>query len=149
MTERHLVLVVDDDPSVLLLCRVNLELDGFRVLEAADGQTALTLARDHHPDIVLLDLMLPDLDGWDVLRAMKDDPELAEVPVVILTARTDDQDKVRTVTTGAAEYITKPFSPFALAHVIQDVLASDPEEVERRRQAILDQLALLRDELST
>lgn len=149
MSERRLVLVVDDDPSVLLLCRVNLELDGFRVLEAADGATALELARAQHPDVVLLDLMLPDVDGWQVLRALKDDPQLTEVPVVILTARTDDQDKVRSLTNGAAEYVTKPFSPFALAHVIEDVLASDPEEVARRRQAILDQLALIRDEPTT
>jgi two-component system, OmpR family, phosphate regulon response regulator PhoB len=148
MPDRQLVLVVDDDPSILLLCRVNLELDGFRVLEAADGETALALAREHQPDIVLLDLVLPDLDGWQVLRVLKDDPRLAEVPVVILTARTDDQDRIRSLTTGAAEYVTKPFSPFALAQVIQDVLASDPEEVERRRQMILDQLALLRDEPS-
>jgi DNA-binding response OmpR family regulator len=146
VSDRRVVLVVDDDPSVLLLCRVNLELDGFRVLEAADGATALELARAHHPDVVLLDLMLPDVDGWQVLRDLKDDPQLTEVPVVILTARTDDQDKVRSLTSGAAEYVTKPFSPFALAHVIEDVLASDPEEVARRRQAILDQLALLRDE---
>lgn len=149
MSERRLVLVVDDDPSVLLLSRVNLELDGFRVLEAADGATALELARAQPPDIVLLDLMLPDVDGWQVLRALKDDPQLTEVPVVILTARTDDQDKVRSLTSGAAEYMTKPFSPFALAHVIEDVLASDPEEVARRRQAILDQLALIRDEPTT
>jgi DNA-binding response OmpR family regulator len=149
VSERRLVLVVDDDPSVLLLCRVNLELDGFRVLEAADGATALELARAQPPDVVLLDLMLPDVDGWQVLRALKDDPQLTEVPVVILTARTDDQDKVRSLTSGAAEYMTKPFSPFALAHVIEDVLASDPEEVARRRQAILDQLALIRDEPTT
>jgi DNA-binding response OmpR family regulator len=149
VSERRLVLVVDDDPSVLLLCRVNLELDGFRVLEAADGATALELARAQPPDVVLLDLMLPDVDGWQVLRALKDDPQLTAVPVVILTARTDDQDKVRSLTSGAAEYMTKPFSPFALAHVIEDVLASDPEEVARRRQAILDQLALIRDEPTT
>lgn len=146
MSVRRLVLVVDDDPSILLLCRVNLELDGFRVLEADDGATALQLAREHQPDIVLLDLMLPDIDGFRVLRELKGDPERRDIPVVILTARTDDQDKVRSLTDGAAEYITKPLSPFALAHVIEDVLASDPEEVERRRQAILDQLALLRDE---
>lgn len=149
MSERRLVLVVDDDPSILLLCRVNLELDGFRVLEAADGATALELAREHRPDIVLLDLMLPDIDGFQVLRELKEDPQRRDLPVVILTARTDDQDKVRSLTDGAAEYITKPLSPFALAHVIEDVLASDPEEVERRRQAILDQLALLRDEPPT
>jgi two-component system, OmpR family, phosphate regulon response regulator PhoB len=146
MSDRQLVLVVDDDPSVLLLCRVNLELDGYAVVEAADGQTALAMAREHGPDLIILDLVLPDIDGVQVLRELKDDPALAEVPVVILTARTDDHDKVRSLTTGAAEYVTKPFSPFALAHVVQDVLASDPEEVERRRQAILDQLALILDD---
>jgi DNA-binding response OmpR family regulator len=148
MSDRQLVLVVDDDPSVLLLCRVNLELDGYAVIEAADGQTALAMARDHGPDLIILDLVLPDIDGVQVMRELKGDPALAEIPVVILTARTDDHDKVRSLTTGAAEYVTKPFSPFALAHVVQDVLASDPEEVERRRQAILDQLALILDESS-
>lgn len=145
MTERHKVLVVDDEPDVLLLCRVNLEFEGYEVIEATDGQEALDRAREEHPDVVLLDVMMPKMDGWQVLDIMKADEELARVPVVMLTAKVQDQDQIRGWSKGAAEYITKPFSPLALSQVLQDVLDTDPEEEERRRQMILEKLRLLQD----
>jgi len=145
VTERHKVLVVDDEPDVLLLCRVNLEFEGYEVIEATDGQEALDRAREEHPDVVLLDVMMPKMDGWQVLDIMKADEELARVPVVMLTAKVQDQDQIRGWSKGAAEYITKPFSPLALSQVLQDVLDTDPEEEERRRQMILEKLRLLQD----
>jgi CheY-like chemotaxis protein len=145
MTERRTVLVVDDEPDVLLLCRVNLEFEGYEVLEAADGEQAMAQVRAHRPDVVLLDVMMPKMDGWQVLATIKADESLSDIPVVMLTAKVQDQDQIRGWSQGAADYITKPFSPLALSQVLQDVLETDPEEEERRRQMILEKLQLLRN----
>ncbi|MFP4635637.1 MAG: response regulator transcription factor [Nitriliruptoraceae bacterium] len=145
MSQRQTVLVVDDEPDVLLLCRVNLEFEGYEVLEAADGEAAMALLRDARPDVVLLDVMMPKMDGWQVLAAIKADADLADIPVVMLTAKVQDQDQIRGWSQGAADYITKPFSPLALSQVLQDVLATDPAEEERRRRMILEKLQLLQD----
>ncbi|MEX2503534.1 MAG: response regulator [Egicoccus sp.] len=143
--ERPVVLVVDDEEDVLVLCRVNLEFEGYEVVEASDGEEALAKARRHRPDVVLLDVMMPGLDGWQVLTAMKADPDLRDTPVVLLTARMQDDDQIRGWSAGAADYVTKPFSPLTLSQVLQDVLATTPEEEERRRRLILEKLELLRD----
>jgi DNA-binding response OmpR family regulator len=143
--QRAKVLVVDDEPDVLLLCRVNLEFEGYEVVEATNGEQAVEQARTESPDVVLLDVMMPKMDGWQVLRAMKDDDALKDIPVVLLTAKVQDQDQIRGWSQGAADYITKPFSPLALSQVLQDVLSTDPEEEERRRRIILEKLQLLHD----
>ena len=139
----HKVLVVDDDPDVLLLCRVNLEFEGYEVIEAANGQEGLRRLREGRPDVVLLDVMMPGKDGWQVLEEIKDDEDLAHVPVVMLTAKVQDQDQFRGWSQGAAEHITKPFSPLSLSQVLSDVLATDPDEEERRRALVLEKLPLL------
>jgi DNA-binding response OmpR family regulator len=141
--ERARVLVVDDEPDVLLLCRVNLEFEGYEVIEASDGEEAMARLRETSPDVVLLDVMLPKMDGWQVLAAIKEDEELKDLPVVMLTAKVQDQDQIRGWSQGAADYITKPFSPLALSQVLQDVLSTAPEEEERRRRLILEKLQLL------
>jgi CheY-like chemotaxis protein len=145
MSERRTVLVVDDEPDVLLLCRVNLEFEGYEVIEAADGEQAMQQVQARRPDVVLLDVMMPKMDGWQVLAAIKADEALTHIPVVMLTAKVQDQDQIRGWSQGAADYITKPFSPLALSQVLQDVLETDPEEEERRRQMILEKLQLLRN----
>jgi CheY-like chemotaxis protein len=145
VSERRRILVVDDEPDVLLLCRVNLEFEGYEVVEAADGETAMERLREQRVDAVLLDVMMPRMDGWQVLETIKADGDLADIPVVMLTAKVQDQDQIRGWSQGAAEYITKPFSPLALSQVLQDVLATDPEEEQRRRRMILDKLHLLRN----
>ena len=142
-SQRAKVLVVDDEPDVLLLCRVNLEFEGYEVVEATDGEQAMEQARSESPDVVLLDVMMPPLDGWQVLSAMKSDDALKDIPVVMLTAKVQDQDQIRGWSQGAADYITKPFSPLALSQVLEDVLSTDPEEEERRRRIILEKLQLL------
>ena len=142
-SQRAKVLVVDDEPDVLLLCRVNLEFEGYEVVEATDGEQAMEQARSESPDVVLLDVMMPRMDGWQVLTAMKDDEELEHIPVVMLTAKVQEHDQIRGWSRGAADYITKPFSPLALSQVLQDVLSTDPEEEERRRRIILEKLELL------
>ena len=141
----HKVLVVDDEPDVLLLCRVNLEFEGYEVLEAADGEEGLRLLREEKPDVVLLDVMMPRKDGWQVLEEVKADNDLKDIPIVMLTAKVQDQDQIRGWSHGAAEYITKPFSPLSLSQVLQDVLATDPQEEERRRALVLEKLQLLQN----
>jgi CheY-like chemotaxis protein len=145
VNERRRVLVVDDEPDVLLLCRVNLEFEGYEVVEASDGEEAMERLREQRFDVVLLDVMMPKMDGWQVLEAVKADESLRELPVVMLTAKVQDQDQIRGWSQGAADYITKPFSPLALSQVLQDVLATDPEEEERRRRMILEKLQLLQN----
>jgi two-component system, OmpR family, alkaline phosphatase synthesis response regulator PhoP len=140
---RRKVLVVDDEADVLLLCRVNLEFEGYEVIEASDGEEAMRKVASERPDVVLLDVMMPRMDGWQVLAALKADPQTAEIPVVMLTAKVQDQDQIRGWSGGAADYITKPFSPLSLSQVLENVLKNDSEEEERRRRMILEKLQLL------
>lgn len=143
MSDQKRVLVVDDEPDVLLLCRVNLEFEGYQVSTAPDGEAGLEACRELRPDVVLLDVMMPKMDGWQVLEAIKADEELQQIPVVMLTAKVQDEDQIRGWSAGAAEYITKPFSPLSLSQVIGDVIANDPEEEAQRRRMILEKLKLL------
>lgn len=143
MATRHRVLVVDDEADVLLLCRVNLEFEGYEVVEADDGEEAMVKVRTERPDVILLDVMMPVMDGWQVLEALKADPVTRDIPVVMLTAKVQDQDQIRGLTKGAADYITKPFSPLVLSQVLENVLRNDREEEERRRRMILQKLQLL------
>lgn len=145
MSDRKRVLVVDDEPDVLLLCRVNLEFEGYEIPEARDGEEALRVVREEHPDVVLLDVMMPRMDGWQALEAIKADPATTDIPVVMLTAKVQDEDQIRGWEAGAADYITKPFSPLSLSQVIADVVRNDPEEEARRRAMVLEKLKLLRE----
>ena len=116
------VLVVDDDAPIRLLCRVNLEVEGMEVIEAADGTDGLEKARSASPDVVLLDVMLPKLDGWRVAAALLEDPATGEIPIVFLTARAELRDQARGLELGGIDYITKPFNPVELADVIRELL---------------------------
>lgn len=150
MPDRRRVLVVDDEPDVLLLCRVNLEFEGYEVMEAADGVEAMSRVRERRPDVILLDVMMPRMDGWQVLTELKSDEKLKDIPVVMLTAKVQDQDQIRGWSAGASEYITKPFSPLSLSQVLDDVLADGPDDEERRRNMVLEKLRLMRgDESAT
>ena len=141
---RETILVVDDEEDILLLCRVNLEFEGYHVVTASSGVEGLEQARAVHPSLVLLDVMMPTMDGWHVLEAMKSDPETMDVPVVMLTARVQGEDQMRGWSGGAADYIMKPFSPVALLETIRSVLhPADPEEAERRRTRSIEKLRLL------
>lgn len=146
MADRRRVLVVDDEPDVLLLCRVNLEFEGYEVMEAADGVEAMSRVRERRPDVILLDVMMPRMDGWQVLTELKSDDQLRDIPVVMLTAKVQDQDQIRGWSSGASEYITKPFSPLSLSQVLEDVLADGPDDEERRRSMVLEKLRLMRGE---
>lgn len=113
-TTRPLVLVVEDEAALATMLRYNLEKQGFRVEEAADGQEALTRIAETQPDLVLLDWMLPALSGLEVCRQIRRRPATRDLPVIMVTARTEDQDAVRGLNTGADDYITKPFNTEAL-----------------------------------
>lgn len=110
MTKQR-ILVVDDDKAVVRLMRGYLEQAGFEVLAAYNGETALHIIRRERPDLLLLDLNLPDRDGWDMTRVIRNDPKLAALPLIMLTARVTDADKIIGLELGADDYITKPYNP--------------------------------------
>ena len=117
-----LILVVEDEAALVTLLRYNLEREGFRVAAAADGEEALLLAREEKPDLVLLDWMLPLLSGIEVCRQLRRMTETRGVPIIMLTARGEEGDKLRGLDSGADDYITKPFSPSELVARIRAVM---------------------------
>jgi DNA-binding response OmpR family regulator len=114
------VLVVDDEPDVLRLLEVVLGNHGHRVITARTGLEALAAAQEQRPDLVLLDVMMDDMDGWEVLRLLKMDEQTRELPVVMVSARTEPRDKIRGLQEGAVDYLTKPFT---MEHVLGTVEA--------------------------
>jgi two-component system alkaline phosphatase synthesis response regulator PhoP len=104
------ILVVDDDKSIVKVVRSYLEQAGYEVHCAYDGESALHLARSLRPDLLVLDLMLPDRDGWEITRVIRGDPTLGALPIIMLTARVEDADKIIGLELGADDYITKPFN---------------------------------------
>jgi two-component system alkaline phosphatase synthesis response regulator PhoP len=115
----ELILVVDDEPKIVKQARDYLENGGFRVVSAGDGTTALAMARHERPDLVVLDLNLPEMDGLDVCRALRRE---SSVPIIMLTARVDEMDRLIGLELGADDYITKPFSPRELVARVRAVL---------------------------
>jgi two-component system phosphate regulon response regulator PhoB len=117
-----LILVVEDEAALVTLLRYNLDREGFRVAEARDGEEALLMAREQKPDLVLLDWMLPLLSGLEVCRQLRRSPETRNVPIIMLTARGEEGDKLRGLDSGADDYVTKPFSPSELIARIRAAL---------------------------
>ncbi|HHW02974.1 MAG TPA: response regulator transcription factor [Thermoanaerobacterales bacterium] len=116
------ILIVDDEPHILELVRFNLEASGFKVIEALDGQKAIELAQTENPDLILLDLMLPGIDGLEVCRILRQQKATREIPIIMLTAKSEEIDKVLGLEIGADDYITKPFSPRELTARVKAVL---------------------------
>ncbi|MFN8412258.1 MAG: response regulator transcription factor [Anaerolineales bacterium] len=117
--ERRRILVVDDEERMVRFIRMNLEHDGFQVVEAFNGKQAIQKLRDVTPDLILLDIMMPDLDGFEVLETVR---EITNVPVIMLTAKGEEDDRVRGLEHGADDYVTKPFSPRELVSRVKAVL---------------------------
>jgi DNA-binding response OmpR family regulator len=117
--ERRRILVVDDEERMVRFIRLNLEHDGFQVNEAFNGKQAIQRLRDATPDLILLDVMMPDLDGFEVLQMIR---EISSVPVIMLTAKGEEDDRVRGLELGADDYVTKPFSPRELVSRVKAVL---------------------------
>ena len=112
------ILVADDDPVIVRLLDVNFRLEGYEVDTAADGNEALAQAKEKHPDLILLDVMMPGVDGWETCRRLKEDPATADIPVVFLSARAQDEDRRKGEALGVVEYVTKPFDPTDLVELI-------------------------------
>ncbi len=132
MTKRTSILLVDDDPQLIRLVRSNLEPVGYRVIIAMDARSALELVDMEMPDIIVLDIMLPEIDGYELCQRIR---EFSAIPIIMLTAKVEDMDKVRGLKAGADDYVTKPFSVQELLARIEAVLrrARSSEEVNAPR----------------
>lgn len=116
------ILVVDDDKQITRLVATYLEKAGFSVLTAFDGENALRVIRHERPDLVVLDLMLPKQDGWEITRRVRADEHLATIPILMLTARVEDTDKILGLELGADDYMTKPFNPREVVARVRAIL---------------------------
>ena len=119
------LLIADDELGIRRLVRMTLESDQYEIIEAADAQEALGMARAHRPELVLLDVMMPKGTGFDVCRALKQDPETKDITVVMLTARSQKSDLAEGEGAGADDYFTKPFSPVNLVRKVDQILEDD------------------------
>jgi DNA-binding response OmpR family regulator len=120
--ESPVILVVDDDPVIVKLLEINFRLEGFRTRTATSGHQAIEIIRDARPALVLLDLMMPGIDGWEVRRAMLENPATAGIPVIVVSARSQDEDRQQGYALGVTEYITKPFDPAELVEAVRAAL---------------------------
>jgi DNA-binding response OmpR family regulator len=119
------ILVVDDDKVIQELLAVNLEMEGYEVVTASNGEQALAKLAEARPDLVILDIMMPKLDGWETASRMKADPSTADIPVIFLSARAQDLDVRRGLDLGVAAYVTKPFDPVELLDRVERVLKGE------------------------
>jgi two-component system alkaline phosphatase synthesis response regulator PhoP len=143
MMARGRILVIDDEKDLIELVRYNLEKEGFIVQSAQDGESGLSAAKKELPDLILVDLMLPGIDGLDVCRSLRSDSRTARIPVIMLTAKSAESDRILGLELGADDYVTKPFSPRELLARIKAVLrrTSSPQavsEVIRRGDLTID-----------
>ncbi|MFN0067290.1 MAG: response regulator [Limisphaerales bacterium] len=131
------VLVVDDEPDAVELISFNLKGAGFDVVSAGDGDHALKTARLHHPDLILLDVMLPEVDGLEVCKLLRRDPATSGIPIIMLTAKAAEVDRIVGLELGADDYVTKPFSPRELVLRVKKVIKrrNEPDEKADRLEA--------------
>ena len=143
MNSRGTILVIDDERDLIELVRYNLDKEGFDVLAASDGTSGLEIATKHKPDLVVLDLMMPGMDGLDVCRRMRADDRTRRIPVIMLTAKAGETDRIVGLEMGADDYVTKPFSPRELVARVKAVLRrtsdqQEPAELIRRGDLAID-----------
>jgi two-component system phosphate regulon response regulator PhoB len=117
------VLIVEDEPIILRLLQVNLRLEGYEVVACSSGEDALAQAQVRPPDVVVLDVVLPGVDGFEVCRRLRELPATAQVPVIMVTAQAQDEDRERGYALGVHEYVTKPFEPTDLVALVREALA--------------------------
>jgi DNA-binding response OmpR family regulator len=134
-TTSHLILVVDDEKRMVRFIRLNLEQDGYQVISAYNGSEALEQVRTALPNLVLLDVMMPDIDGFEVLKKIR---EASSVPVIMLTAKGEEDDRIRGLELGADDYITKPFSPRELVSRVKAVLRRTESYGESKNVIVVD-----------
>lgn len=131
------VLVIDDNPTIVELIRYAVGLQGvYQVLVAYDGEQGLALVLAEQPDCVIIDVKMPKMDGYQLVRCLRGDPATADIPLIILSAMTREEDQLTGLLSGADEYLTKPFKPAALNEAIERVLRLTPEERQRRTDGL-------------
>ena len=138
---KPLVMIVEDEIALITMLRYNLEKEGFRVAEAADGEEALSLIEENRPDLILLDWMLPTMSGIEVCRQLRRKPATRDVPVIMLTARGEESDKIRGLNTGADDYLTKPFSMSELIARVRALLRR-AQPVQTKGTLTFDDIAM-------
>jgi len=122
------ILIIEDEKDIVKMLDYNLKREGFKTLSAYNGEDGLDMASKENPDLILLDLMLPEIDGFDVCKALKSDPKTSHIPIIILTAKDQETDKIVGLELGADDYVTKPFSPRELIARIKAVLRRAKEK---------------------
>ncbi len=132
------ILIVEDEEALRPMLRYNFEEEGFDVSEAADGEEARTLIAEEKPDLVVLDWMLPKLSGIELCRQLRRDPDTKNLPIIMLTARSEESDRLRGLNTGADDFITKPFSPAELVARVHAVLRRARPALEEEQIACCD-----------
>jgi len=137
------ILVIDDEKDLIELVRYNLEKEGFEVIGAPDGESGLKIATQFQPDVILVDVMLPGIDGLDVCRLLRSSNRTARIPVIMLTAKSAESDRVVGLELGADDYVTKPFSPRELGARVKAVLRrtaahQEPPDLVRRGDLVID-----------
>ncbi len=130
------ILVVDDEKDILELIDYNLSKNGYRVKTASSGEEALELVKENEYDLIILDLMLPGVDGFDICKIIKSDRQRANIPIVMVTAKSDEADKVAGLEIGADHYVTKPFSPRELMAIVKATLRRKPAKEEEEKPLI-------------
>lgn len=136
------ILIVDDELNIRELLKFNLENSGYKVIEAEDGQTAINMAKTQKPELIVLDLMLPGMDGLEVCRLVKNSRETAAIPIIMLTAKNEEIDKVIGLELGADDYLTKPFSPRELLARIKAVLRRSNKDAAVGGELVVGKLKL-------
>jgi len=136
INQKQKILVVDDEKELIALVSLHMKMAGFEVFTAANGEKALELSREEKPDLIILDLMIPKIDGWQVCEQLREDPATKDIPVIMLTARTQIEDKLKGFEAGADDYVTKPFSPRELVARVKRVLARAEAEPALPRRLI-------------
>ena len=117
------ILIVDDEKQLVSLVKLHMEMAGYEVLSAKDGEEALEIVRKESPDLIILDLMIPKIDGWEVCRRIRAESKVGNIPIIMLSARTETEDKLKGYECGTDDYVTKPFSPRELVARVKRVLA--------------------------
>jgi len=133
MLNSRKVLIVDDDAKIVDIVQLYLKRDGYKVMVAYNGKDALKIARETRPDLIVLDLMLPGMDGLEVCRTIREE---SDIPIIMLTAKTTEEDRLKGLDLGADDYVTKPFSPRELAARVRAVLRRLPESLTRSNEII-------------
>jgi two-component system phosphate regulon response regulator PhoB len=136
------ILVIDDEKDLIELVRYNLEKDGFDVIAATDGQSGLEVVKKHRPDLVVLDLMMPGIDGLQICQQLRADPRSGRIPLIMLTAKATEADRIVGLELGADDYITKPFSPREVLARVKAVLRRSSPAAEQRQEIRVGDLSI-------